>query len=317
MPRNFGVIGVGGYIAPRHLRAIHDTGNRLIAAVDTHDAVGVMDRFFPDARFFTEIERFDRHLEKLRRKSDDERAHYISVCTPNYLHDSHIRLALRLHCNAICEKPLVINPWNLDPLEELEEETGCRVYNVLQLRLLPELIALKEKIQSIKSGKKHEVSLTYVTSRGPWYQVSWKGVEEKSGGVATNIGIHFFDLLMWLFGKPEDYALHLGTPGRMAGWIELERANVRWFLSVDRNDLPESVRADNRAAFRSLTLDGEEIVFSDQFTELHTQVYRDVLEGRGFGIKDARPAIQLVHDIRTHEISGRGEKHDKIKLAGL
>ena len=295
--KNFAVTGVAGYIAPRHLKAITDTGNRIVAALDPHDAVGLLDRYSFETRFFTEFERFDRHLEKLRRGSSDQRIDYLSICAPNYLHDAHARLALRLGADAICEKPLVINPRNLDALEDLERETGRRVYTVLQLRLHPALIALKEKLKA--DARHHEVTLSYITSRGRWYDVSWKGSLDRSGGVATNIGIHFFDLLIWLFGSVRDSEVHLSESGRMGGQIELERASIRWFLSTDRNDLPASATAASRTTFRSITVDGEEIEFTDGFTDLHTRVYEEVLAGRGFGIADARPSVELAARIRT------------------
>jgi len=301
MSKNFAVIGTGGYIAPRHLRAIKDTGNRLVAAVDPKDSVGVLDQYSFDIRFFTEIERFDRYLEKLRRGPEEGRVHFVSVCSPNYLHDSHCRLALRVGADVICEKPLVINPWNLDALEEIEVETGRRVHTILQLRVHPSLIQLRESLQSSK--EMHEVEMTYITSRGPWYQVSWKGDHDKSGGVATNIGVHFFDLLMWLFGSVNGIKVYYADDERMSGFIELERARVRWFLSVNRNDLPDQAKANNKTTYRSITVDGKEIEFSEGFTDLHTKVYEETLAGRGFGIKEARPSVQLTHDIRTTPIS--------------
>lgn len=312
MTRNFAVIGVGGYIAPRHLRAIRDTGNRLVAAVDPKDSVGILDQYSFDVKFFTEIERFDRHLEKLRRGPEEDRVHFVSICSPNYLHDAHCRLALRVGADVICEKPLVINPWNLDALEEIEAETGRRVNTILQLRVHPSLIQLRESLQSSKEV--HEVELTYITSRGPWYQVSWKGQAEKSGGVATNIGIHFFDLLMWLFGPAGGIKVYHADDRRMSGFIELERARVRWFLSVDRDDLPQQARANNKTTFRSITVDGKEIEFSEGFTDLHTKVYEETLAGRGFGIRDARPSIELTYKIRTAEISPKdGMAHPLLK----
>ena len=299
MSKNFAIIGVGGYIAPRHLRAIRDTGNRLVAAVDPKDSVGILDQFDYDVSFFTEIERFDRHLEKLRRGPKEKCVHYISVCSPNYLHDAHCRLAMRVNADVICEKPLVINPWNLEGLEEIEAETGRKVNTVLQLRLHPELLRLRETLQTDKSGKQHDVALTYVTSRGIWYHVSWKGQQEKSGGVATNISIHFFDLLLWLFGPAGDVRLYHADDRRMSGFIELENARVRWFLSVDVNYLPEAAVASGKKTFRSITVDGQEVEFSEGFTDLHTRVYEETLAGRGFGIPDARPSIELTHRIRT------------------
>jgi UDP-N-acetyl-2-amino-2-deoxyglucuronate dehydrogenase len=301
MTKNFAVIGVGGYIAPRHLRAIRDTGNQLVAAVDPKDSVGVLDQYSFNVKFFTEIERFDRHLEKLRRGPEEARVHYVSVCSPNYLHDSHCRLALRTGADVICEKPLVINPWNLDALEEIEAETNRRINTILQLRVHPELIKLRESLQ--KESTVHDVELTYITSRGPWYQVSWKGHVDKSGGVATNIGVHFFDLLMWLFGSVNGIKVYHSDDQRMSGFMELERARVRWFLSVDRNDLPTQAKSAGKTTYRSITVDGKEIEFSEGFTDLHTRVYEETLAGRGFGIKDARPSIGLTYAIRTAEIS--------------
>lgn len=303
MSKNFAVIGVGGYIAPRHLRAIRDTNNRLVAAVDPKDSVGVLDQYSFDVKFFTEIERFDRHLEKLRRGPEEGRIHYVSICSPNYLHDSHCRLALRAGADVICEKPLVINPWNLDALEELEAETRHRINTILQLRVHPELVKLHDALQ--KEDRVHDVDLTYITSRGPWYQVSWKGNHEKSGGVATNIGIHFFDLLMWLFGSVNGIKVYHSDDQRMSGFIELEKARVRWFLSVDKNELPESAKSKGKNTYRSITVDGTEVEFSEGFTDLHTRVYEETLAGRGFGIADARPSISLTHDIRTAPISAR------------
>ena len=297
--KNFAVTGVGGYIAPRHLRAIRDTKSRLIAAVDPKDSVGVLDQYAFDVRFFTEVERFDRHLEKLKRGPEQGRLHYLSVCSPNYLHDAHCRLGLRVGANVICEKPLVINPWNLDPLEELEAEVGRRIYNVLQLRVHPAFVALHDKLATEVPRRPHEVSLTYITARGRWYDVSWKGALEKSGGVPTNIGIHFFDLLLWLFGPLDAARVHLAEPRKMAGFFSLERARVRWFLSVDERDLPFAAEPGKRTVWRSMTVDGQEIDFSEGFADLHTQVYKDILAGRGHGIGVARPSIELAHTLRT------------------
>jgi UDP-N-acetyl-2-amino-2-deoxyglucuronate dehydrogenase len=298
---NFGLIGAAGYIAPRHMQAIRDTGHTLVAATDPHDCVGRLDSFFPEAHFFTEIERFDRFLEKRRRGARHDRVDYVSICTPNYLHDAHVRLALRVKAHAICEKPLVISPWNLDALEELEEEHGSRVYNVLQLRLIPALLQLKHELATQTPREKADVCLSYVTRRGRWYDVSWKGSPEKSGGVALNIGIHFFDLMLWLFGDVEDSDVHLSQQRKMAGVLTLERARIRWFLSTDAEDLPDHIRQQGGYAHRSMTYDGQELEFSEGFKELHTRVYEEILAGRGTGIRDARPAIELVHSINHTE----------------
>jgi UDP-N-acetyl-2-amino-2-deoxyglucuronate dehydrogenase len=296
--RNFALTGVAGFVAPRHLKAIKDTGNRLVAAADPHDAVGILDRFSFDARFFTEIERFDRHLEKLRRGPEGDRVHYVSICSPNYLHDAHIRLALRVGAHAICEKPLVINPWNLDALEELEAETGCRIHTVLQLRLHPQLVALRERIAAESSSEQHEVTLTYITARGRWYDTSWKGSDERSGGIVTNIGIHFFDLLLWLFGPVSACEVHVRDTRRIGGFLELARARVRWFLSTEIKDLPFEPQPGVKTTFRSITVDGREIEFSEGFGDLHTRVYEEALAGRGFRVADGRPSIELSHRIR-------------------
>jgi UDP-N-acetyl-2-amino-2-deoxyglucuronate dehydrogenase len=300
-PKNFAITGVAGFVAPRHLKAIADTGNRVVAAVDPHDAVGVLDRYGFDVRFFTEFERFDRHLEKLRRGTSDDRVDFVSVCSPNYLHDAHIRLALRVGADAVCEKPLVINPWNLDGLQELEHETGRHVYTVLQLRLHPALAAFRERLQGSR-GTRHVVQLTYITARGRWYDVSWKGVAERSGGIVTNIGIHFFDLLLWLFGPAQHSEVHLRDGKRAAGSIALANADVQWFLSAEATDLPFDAQPGTRTTFRSITVDGEQLEFSEGFTDLHTRVYEEVLAGRGFGITDARPSIELSHLIRNAPI---------------
>ncbi|MFZ0452173.1 MAG: Gfo/Idh/MocA family oxidoreductase [Ignavibacteriaceae bacterium] len=299
---NFAITGVAGYVAPRHLKAVKDTNNNLVAAVDPHDSVGILDKYFPNASFFTEFERFDRHLEKLRRISRDEQVHYLSICSPNHLHDAHIRLALRIGANAICEKPLVINPWNLDALEELEEETNCRINTVLQLRVHPALIELKKTIQNKYKDHSANVKLTYITSRGLWYNYSWKGDMEKSGGVAANIGIHFFDMLIWLFGGVKNNIVHLYEKDRTAGFLELDKANIQWFLSIDKTDLPAGINSEE-TTFRSIEVDGEEINFSSGFTDLHTRIYEETIAGNGFGIKEARPSIMLVHEIRTAKIS--------------
>ena len=315
-PRNFAITGVAGYIAPRHLKAIQDTGNRLVAATDPHDAVGILDRFAFDCRFFTEFERFDRHLEKLRRGPEAQRVHYVSVCSPNYLHDAHMRLALRVGANVICEKPLVINPWNLDALEELEHETGCRVSTILQLRVHPQLVALRDRLKA-ESGKRHSVRLTYITARGGWYQVSWKGHDDRSGGIVTNIGIHFFDLVVWLFGPVRRSVVHLREAQRAAGVLELERADVQWYLSTESADLPFAPQPGVKTTFRSIAVDGQEVEFSEGFTDLHTRVYEEVLAGRGFGIAEARPSVELTAQIRAAALEApTADAHPKVVARG-
>ncbi|WP_031388531.1 Gfo/Idh/MocA family protein [Desulfonatronum thiodismutans] len=296
--KNFALIGAGGYVAPKHLRAIRDVGGKLVSAMDPADSVGILDSYFYDVEFFTEFERFDRHAEKMRRMGEEYRIHYVSICTPNYLHDAHMRFALRIGADAICEKPLVLNPWNLDVLEEMEQDAGRRVNCILQLRLHPSIIALKRKIDALPSGRKHSIDLSYITSRGRWYFTSWKGNPEKSGGIATNIGIHFFDMLLWIFGPPQHKEVHHSSPKRMAGYIELEKAKVRWYLSVDRTDLPQSAIEEGKPAYRSITIDGEELEFSGGFTDLHTQSYEQILAGNGFGLSVARPSIHLVSELR-------------------
>lgn len=308
---NFALIGAAGYVAPKHLNAIKDTGNTLVAALDKSDSVGILDSFSYSTAFFTEFERFDRHVEKLKRLGEDRRIHYVSICSPNYLHDAHIRFALRVGAHAICEKPLVLTPWNLDALAEIEKETGKRIYNVLQLRVHPSIIALKNRIEQKKRSEKYKVDLSYITSRGNWYFRSWKGVLEKSGGIATNIGIHFFDMLIWLFGGIEYAEVHVKDEKQMGGFISLRHADVRWFLSVDRKHLPQESVEKGSPTFRSITIDGEEIEFSGGFTDLHTLVYQDILAGNGFGIEDARPSLDLVYTLRAMEPvnSGPGRTH--------
>jgi UDP-N-acetyl-2-amino-2-deoxyglucuronate dehydrogenase len=299
---SFGMLGAAGFVAPRHMKAIHQTNNRLVAACDPYDGVGVLDRYFPDCRFFTEVERFDRHLEKLRRSNPDNAVEYISICSPNYLHDAHCRLAMRLDADAICEKPLVISPWNLDQLEQLEDDYGGKVYTVLQLRLHREAQRLKAMIEA--SPDQHfECDLQYITRRGPWYHQSWKGRAAKSGGLSMNIGIHFFDLLIWLFGEPERSFVTERTETKFRGRLELKRANVNWFLSIDVNDLPPGYLAQGRHAHRSLTLGDDGFDFSTGFDDLHTRVYEGILTGQGYRIADARPSIELVHRIRTCPLS--------------
>ena len=315
-PRNFAITGVAGYIAPRHLKAIHATGHRLVAATDPHDAVGILDRFAFDVRFFTEFERFDRHLEKLRRGAEESRIDYLTICSPNYLHDAHIRLALRVGADAICEKPLVINPWNLDALEELERETGGRVYTILQLRVHPQLMALRERMQA-EPGRRRQVRLTYITARGGWYNVSWKGRADRSGGIVTNIGIHFFDLITWLFGPVQRSEVHQRDEQRAGGTLELERADMQWYLSTDTADLPFVPQPGTKTTFRSITVDGEEIEFSEGFTDLHTRVYEETLAGRGFGIAAARPSVELTAQIRQAAVQRpTADAHPKVIAHG-
>ena len=298
--KNFAIIGAGGYIAPRHMKAIKDTGNNLIAALDKHDSVGVMDSYFPDADFFTEFERFDRHLEKQKRLGN--KTDFVSVCSPNYLHDAHIRFGLRIGANVICEKPVVLNPWNIEALMEIEKETGGEVFTILQLRLHPAIIALKEKIAATPADKKHTVNLQYITSRGHWYHTSWKGNMEKSGGIATNIGVHFFDMLIWIFGDVKANTVTEHTAQTASGQLELEKANVNWMLSIDANTLPEEAKAAGKKTYRTLTIDGEGFEFSDGFTELHTKSYDEILKGNGFRISETLKAIRLVHTIRNFKI---------------
>ncbi len=298
--KKFAITGVAGYIAPRHLQAIKETGNDLVAALDIHDSVGILDRYFPNTSFFAEFERFERHLERLKREG--KAIDYLSICAPNFLHDAHIRLALRTGADAICEKPIVLNPWNLDALEEIENETGHKVYNILQLREHEAIKQLKNKVEKENKQTKHEIILTYITSRGIWYDFSWKGAIEKSGGVATNIGVHFFDMLGWIFGKVQTNKLYLKEKRRVSGYLEFENANVRWYLSLEKSDLPEEAVKEGKPTFRSLLLDGEEFQFSQGFTDLHTKVYESILEGKGFGIKDARQSIEIVHQIRNKDI---------------
>jgi UDP-N-acetyl-2-amino-2-deoxyglucuronate dehydrogenase len=295
--KRFAIIGVAGYIAPRHLQAIRDTGHKVVAALDKSDTVGIMDAYFPDAHFFTEFERFDRHLDKLKRQGLG--IDYVTICSPNYLHDSHIRFALRQGAHAICEKPLVLSPWNLEGLEQMEVETGKKVNTILQLRLHPNVIALREKVLAGPKDKVYDVDLTYITSRGKWYNISWKGDVSKSGGIATNIGIHFFDMLLWIFGDMRKCEMKTSNAESAQGYLELERARVNWHLSISYDDLPETVRAAGKRTYRSLKMQGEEIEFSDGFTELHTASYARILSGNGFGLSDARPSIDLVHRIRN------------------
>ena len=309
---NFALIGVAGYIAPRHLKAIKDTHNSLVASLDYSDSVGIIDSYFPYADFFVEFERFDRHIDKLRRTH--KKVDFVSICSPNYLHDSHIRFALRSGADAICEKPLVLNPWNIDALAEYQNDTGQKVFNVLQTRLHPAIRALREKILTGPKDKIYDIDLTYITSRGNWYYFSWKGNLEKSGGVATNIGVHFFDMLTWIFGDVKENITHISKPDKASGYLELSRARVRWFLSIDYNDLPESVKKSGKRTYRYLEVDQKEIEFSDGFGELHTETYREVLAGRGFGLTEAKNSIELVYNIRkSTPIGCRGNYHPMCK----
>lgn len=310
---DFALIGIAGYIAPRHLKAIKETGNDLVAAVDKFDSVGLIDSYFPNAAFFTEFERFDRHIDRLKRNNTP--VDYVSICTPNYLHDSHIRFGLKNNANVICEKPLVLNPWNVEALAKFEKETGKNIYNILQLRLHPSIIALKRKVEEDKRDTKYELDLTYITSRGSWYYTSWKGDASKSGGIATNIGVHFYDMLGFIFGKVQKNIVHIHTHDRAAGFLEFEKARVRWFLSINDQTIPEAVRASGKRTYRSILLENEEIEFSDGFTELHTESYKNILAGKGFGLMEALPSIQIVHDIRTQKPQGLvGDYHPFARL---
>jgi len=309
--KNFALIGAAGYIAPRHLKAIKDTNNTLIAALDKFDSVGVMDSYFPKADFFVEFERFDRHIEKIKRNGIY--IDYVSICTPNYLHDSHIRMALRRGADAICEKPLVLNPWNVDALKEIERESGQKINTILQLRLHPSIIALKNKVDAENKKEKYDIDLTYITSRGNWYDISWKGDESKSGGIATNIGVHFFDMLSWIFGEVQDNIVHLREKDKAAGYLEFKNARVRWFLSIDENDLPKHVKEKDQRTFRSINIDNDELEFSNGFTDLHTDSYKGILTGNGFGLEDVKTSIQIVYTIRNQELRDVGEKHLFIK----
>ena len=311
--KNFALIGAAGFVAPRHMKAIKDTGNNLLAALDIFDSVGVIDSHFPNADFFVEFERFDRHVEKLKY---DKNIHldYVSVCTPNYLHDAHIRFALRRESDAICEKPLVLNPWNIDALAKMEEETGRRIWNILQLRVHPSIIALKEKIDNGPKDKIYDVDLTYLTSRGHWYYTSWKGDVSKSGGIASNIGVHFFDMLTWIFGDVKENVVHVHTHDRAGGYLELERARVRWFLSINEELLPDEIKEKGQRTYRSITIENEELEFSGGFTDLHTISYQEILSGNGYGIEATRKAIEIVHDIRHADTQGlKGDYHPLSK----
>jgi UDP-N-acetyl-2-amino-2-deoxyglucuronate dehydrogenase len=311
--KNFALVGAAGFIAPRHMKAIKDTNNQIVCALDKFDSVGILDSYFPNADFFTEFERFDRHIEKLRLKNTP--IDYVSVCSPNYLHDAHIRFGLKNNADVICEKPIVLNPWNIDSLADLEQQTGKKVFNILQLRLHPAIIALKEKVAADTSNKVYDVDLTYITSRGNWYYTSWKGDVQKSGGIATNIGVHFYDMLSWIFGDLKQNIVHIHEHDRAAGYLEFNRARVRWFLSIDYNTIPENVQQAGKRTFRELNINNEVFEFSDGFTELHTNSYKEILAGNGFRISAAKTAIEIVHDIRSQQPIGlKGNYHPFAKL---
>ena len=311
--KNFALIGAAGYIAPRHMQAIKATGHDLVAAFDPNDSVGIIDSYFPSADFFTEFERFDRHIDKLYRANRDRGVHYVSICSPNYLHDSHMRFALRSGADAICEKPLVLNPWNIDGLREIEQATGQKVNTILQLRVHPSIVALRAEVQTENRSSKHEVDLTYITSRGHWYLQSWKGDLKKSGGIATNIGVHFFDMLHFVFGELQGNVVHYSSDTKAAGYLEYENARVRWFLSVDVDDVPAVQLAAGQRTYRSITVDGQEIEFSGGFTDLHTRSYEEILAGRGFGLAENRCAIETVSAIRHAKPVGRcGDYHPML-----
>src|SRR5690554_3224193 len=311
--KNFGIIGVAGYIAPRHLRAIKDTGNNLIVALDKSDTVGIMDSYFPNSSFYTEFERFDRYVDKI--KHTEKKLDYISVCTPNYLHDSHIRFGLRTQCDVICEKPLVLNLWNIDAISMMEKETGKKVYNILQLRLHQAIIDWKKEIENGPKDKVYDVDLTYITSRGTWYYTSWKGVTEKSGGVATNIGVHFYDMLSWIFGPIQENIVHVYEHDRAAGFLRFEKARVRYFMSINADTLPQQAILEGKRTYRKIEMEGKEIEFSEGFTELHTESYRQILAGNGFSLEDSRQSIQIVSDIRNSKPVGlKGDYHPLAKL---
>ncbi len=311
--KNFALIGAAGYIATRHMQAIKETNNNLIAALDKFDSIGIMDSYFPEADFFTEFERFDRHIDKIRRDKGKE-LNYVSICTPNYLHDSHIRFALKQNAHAICEKPMVLNPWNVDALQEFEKTTDKKIYNILQLRLHPSIIALKKEVENAPKDKVFDVDLSYLTSRGKWYGISWKGDIQKSGGVATNIGVHFFDMLTWIFGDVQENIVHVSKVDKVGGYLKLKRANVRWFLSVDYNDIPKKIKETGQRTYRSITINDKELEFSGGFTDLHTLSYQEILKGNGFGIDEVRASTNIVYNIRNAEAIGlKGEYHPLLK----
>lgn len=301
---NFALIGAAGYIAPRHMQAIKETGNNLVAILDKSDSVGIIDRYFPNAALFLEAERFDRHIYRLSKKQNGEQVDYVSICSPNYLHDAHIRLALRNNAFAICEKPLVLNTWNLDGLADMEKDTGKKIYHILQVRLHPAVQKLKEKIENGPKDKMYDVDLTYITGRGKWYYYSWKADMEKSGGITTNIGVHFFDMLTYIFGEVKENIVHYKTASTAAGFLQLEHARVRWFLSLDANFVPDEIRATGKTTYRSILVDNEEVEFSDGFTDLHTVAYKKILAGEGFTLKDAYNYVGICQSIRNTDAIG-------------
>lgn len=317
MSKNFALIGAAGYIAPRHMQAIRDTGNRLVAALDPSDSVGIIDSYFPDSAFFTQFERFDRHVDRLARKGDGTAVDYVSICSPNYLHDSHMRFALRSNADAICEKPLVLNPWNIDSLSELEQSTGRKIYTILQLRVHPAIVELRDRIRTADRDAKYDVELTYITSRGQWYLYSWKGDDKKSGGVASNIGVHFFDMLNFLFGDLQHSVLHWSSETTVAGFLEYQNARVRWFLSIDASTLPKEAVRGGQRTYRSITIDGAEIEFSGGFTDLHTESYRQILAGNGFGVEASRSAIETVANIRHAPVVTAPDMHPFAARLGV
>ncbi len=313
MSKKFALIGAAGYIAPKHMKAIKDLGHDLVAAIDPNDSVGIIDSYFPNASFFTEIERFDRHLEKIKRS--DKKVDYMSICSPNYLHDAHIRFGLRYGANVICEKPIVLNPWNLDHLLEIEKETQQKTFCILQLRLHPTIMALKNKIDNAPKDKIYDIDLSYITSRGQWYYASWKGNNEKSGGIATNIGIHFFDMLQWIFGEVKTNIVHMNYHDRAAGFLEFERARVRWFLSINKNNLPPNANNLGQKTYRSIVIEGEELEFSEGFDALHTVSYQKILDGHGYSLETSKPAVEIVYNIRNAAPVGMiGDFHPFCKL---
>ena len=309
--KKFTLLGAGGYIAPRHMKAIKDVGGDLVAAMDLNDSVGILDSHFPEAQFFTQFEQFDAFVDAEKRAGRP--IDYVSIASPNFLHNPHMRFALRAGADAICEKPLVLHPGDIDELLSLERDTGQKINTILQLRLHPAIIALRERVAAMPVDQKADVDLTYITSRGNWYLKSWKGAESQSGGIATNIGVHFFDMLHFVYGALQENIVHLNTPQKAAGYLEYERARVRWFLSVDVNDVPAAERAKGKRTFRAVLADGEELEFSDGFTELHTHIYQEVLAGRGFGVEENRVAIETVAHIRNASVSALGEKHPFIR----